>query len=67
MIAYPQQQLTTEAKLLCSAIIIAGLFEEGRILPANPADVEADKALRTALEALLAFQVEANNWPEAIH
>jgi hypothetical protein len=65
MIASPEAQLTTEGKLLCGAIVIAGLFEAGRVQATDPADVEADNALRHAKAAMLDFRLEAANWPEA--
>ena len=58
-------QPTTEGKLLCGAIIIAGMVETGRVQATNSSDVEACTALRQVLAAMLDFRVEAAQWPEA--
>lgn len=60
-------QPTTEGKLLCGAIIIAGLFEEGRLQVADPTDASATNALREVLAAMHALRAEAANWPDATH
>ncbi len=67
MSAAPEDQLTTEGKLLCGAIIIAGLYETGRVQATDPADAEAGNALRQALAAMLDFRLESAQWPDASH
>lgn len=62
-----EEQLTTEGKLLCAGIVIAGLFEAGRVRASDPADQEAESALSNAVEAMQAFRAEVNAWPDATH
>ncbi|WP_148293037.1 hypothetical protein [Comamonas sp. B-9] len=59
-------QLTTEGKLLCGAILIAGLFEQGRVLVSDSADAEATRVLQQVLSAMQALKAEAATWPAAI-
>jgi hypothetical protein len=60
-----EEQLTTEGQLLCGAIIVAALVEEGRVGVVNTSDAEAARNLRLLLKAMLSFREEAKHWPEA--